>query len=121
MREDGKYIRWVPSEIDLEGLDPLKARQLIEKCFREAQKETIVRAKKRLGFSAGDQDIRDSVESIVRMAFLEIGADYEQPAVEDLLKVIDILAKKSITFGTPEDIISHHKGEIQKILTRLGS
>ncbi len=113
------HKRWRLSEMDLRELDPVKARELIIKCFFESQKETFARAKQNLGKEARDDEIRKTVESVIRLSFKEVGGSYEEPTKEDLGKVVSTLARKADSWGTPPDIIEHHKGQIIKILNLL--
>ena len=113
------YVRWSPSPQDVMDLSPARARDLIVKCLFEAQRETFLKVKKELGFSTRDDEIRKSVENVVRACFHEIGGDYEAPTKEALMKVVGQLAHKSASWGTPEDIIEHHKTQIQSILASL--
>mgnify|MGYP001053264584 CR=1 FL=1 len=41
-----RFKRWFVSEEDLQGLNPIKARDIIIKCFFEAQKETFRKSKR---------------------------------------------------------------------------
>jgi|GEM_PF-4110122 hypothetical protein len=36
-----------------------------------------------------------------------------------LIRVVDILGRKAMVWGTPQDIIEHHKQEIGKVLGSL--
>ena len=113
---DPKSTRWECKDSDLKDMTPSKARDLIIECFFEAQKETFARAKKTLGKEASDSEILKSVESAVRLTFKEEGLNFEAPSKDDLGKAVQALARKAGSWGTPADIIEHHKGQIMKIL-----
>jgi len=100
-------------------MDTTKARDLIVRCFYEAQKETLARARKRLGQSDDEEKLFSGMESMVRTVFKECGVDYNTPSPEDLHCVIEVLARKAEAWGTPDDIIEHHKGQIEKILSTI--
>ncbi len=119
MKKPKEFKRWSISESDLSDLTPSKARDLIVKCFYEAQKETFLRSRQQLGIRSSDEDIHASVVSGVRLAFKEADGDFDKPTKESLMNVVGVLAKKSASWGTPEDIIEHHKKQIQKVLERL--
>jgi len=112
-------MRWSVSEKDLEGVTPQKARDLVTRCFFEAQKETLAEAKKKLGSAPTDTELRENVLRMVKMAFKETGGDFDSPTKDSLMRAIDVLARKAASWGTPPEIINHHKGEIEKILKRL--
>ncbi|MBI4684913.1 MAG: hypothetical protein HY755_06915 [Nitrospirae bacterium] len=119
MKKSGKFHRWSLEEDDLADLSPAKARDLIIKCFYESQKETFLSARRQLGVRSSDEDIHASVVAGVQLAFRETGGDFEHPTREGLMKVVDVLAKKSSSWGTPPDIIQHHICQIRKIVDRL--
>ena len=115
-----KFGHWRVSSQDLVSLSPLKARDLVIKCFFEAQKETFARANQNLGKQgATDDGIMQNVTMAVKMVFKENGSDFDNPSRESLRKVVESLARKAGVWGTPQDIIDHHKGEIEKILKAL--
>ncbi|MBU1087553.1 MAG: hypothetical protein KKD05_08590 [Candidatus Omnitrophica bacterium] len=113
------HKRWYLQGEDLKDLNPQKARDLIIKCFFEAQKETFKRAKQKFGKSSDDTDVSQRIISVVKLTFQQINADFDQPTKESLLKVIERLAAMSASWGTPEDIIEHHKKQIQRVLSQL--
>ena len=119
MKRGQAFKRWELCETDLADITPEKARDLIIKCFYEAQKETFIRARKQLGVRSGDEDIHASVAAGVRQAFKETDGDFEKPTKEGLAKILEVLAKRSASWGTPQDIIEHHKKQVQRILERL--
>jgi hypothetical protein len=111
---------WTMSELELEGLTPLRARDLVVECFYYAQHETLARTRLRLGVGHLDEaSIRASVTGAVRLAFKEAGGDYEHPTAGSLAGAIDVLARKAESWGTPEDIVRHHREQIERMLRRL--
>jgi len=114
-----RFKRWFVSEEDLQGLNPIKARDIIIKCFFEAQKETFARVKESLGRKVTDEEILDSVTNALRLVFKEIGGSFDNPTKEDLFKIVERLASKSASWGTPQDIIEHHRSQIEKVLKAL--
>jgi len=119
MSETKGFKRWSVKKSDLSDLNPVKARELIIRCFYEAQKETFARAKQQLGVPSSDRDLHTSVVTVVKLAFSEVGGDFKKPTKESLTKVVEVLARKSASWGTPKDIIEHHKGQIRKVIDLL--
>lgn len=113
------HTRWHVQSHDLVDLSPAKARDLITRCLLEAQKETFARHERMLGHTSADQDLQALVEGAVRLAFRETNQDYENPTREGLVKVVDLLARKSNAWGTPAEIIEHHKEQISRVLRHL--
>lgn len=110
---------WSVSEADLVGLDAAKARNLIVRCFFEAQKETVARAQESLGMGHDDAAVHRAVEDAVRLAFTSSGFSFDRPTKPALQAVVELLARRSSAFGTPTDIIAHHKEQIELVLGRL--
>src|SRR6266567_6196113 len=110
------YTRWTVEAADLVNLTPAKARDLITRCLLEAQKETFTQNEQRLGHKLGDGDLQTIVEGAVRLAFRETREDYDNPTPEGLMKVVEVLARKSSSWGTPPEVIEHHKQQIARVL-----
>ena len=113
------YVRWFLDDADLLDMTPIKARDLIVKCFYEAQKETIAAAGKRIGQAQNDAELRNTVIGAVRLAFREAAADFDYPTKGGLMAVVEILARKSQHWGTPPDIVERHKAQIERVLQIL--
>ena len=113
------FNRWRLETSDVRGLDAAKARDLVINCFFEAQKETISRAKRNMGGAASDDEMKRATAAIVRVAFKEIGADFDHPTRDALAKVVETLAQKADAWGTPEDIIDHHRTQLSAMFAAL--
>jgi len=113
------YSRWCVDPNQLEQLDEKKARDLVVDCFLDAQRETFVRMKENIGVTPDDAGLRRSVKGAVRLAFAKTGGDFDSPTCESLQDAIGELAAKAAAWGTPDDIIAHHKEQIGLILSRL--
>jgi len=111
--------RWCPSDADLKDLTVRKARDLIANCFFEAQKETLSRAREKLGAVPDDEKLRQDVKNIMAVTFREMGFSYDEPTKEQLGAVVMKLAQKAGAWGTPQDIIEHHQGLIGNIFSKL--
>jgi hypothetical protein len=111
--------QWCPTESELKDLSVGKARDLIVNCFFEAQKETLTRAKEKLGKIPDDVTLHKDVENIVRITFRELGFSFDNPSKENLGAVVTELAQKAGAWGTPKDIIEHHKALIGRIFASL--
>jgi hypothetical protein len=113
---------WTVPEAELRRLTSERARDLIVECFFQAQRETFLRAKQRVGAGATDpQALRAAVVGAVRVAFKECDGDYERPTPATLAKMVRVLARKAESWGTPEDVIAHHRAQIGRVLVVLGA
>ena len=112
-------LRWFLDASDLLDVTPIKARDLIVKCFYEAQKETIAAAGKTIGQAQNDAELQNTVIGAVRLAFREAAGDFDHPNKGGLMAAVEILARKSQQWGTPPDIVQHHKAQIERVLKAL--
>ncbi len=119
MEKNDRFHRWRLKEEDLRDLSPEKARDLIVKCFYEAQKETFARSKQLLGLRDDEKQLQTSVLSAIRLAFKETGGDFNNPTKNSLTKVVEVLGRKSKAWGTPEDIIEYHRSQIMRVIAEL--
>jgi hypothetical protein len=111
------YKRWVIKEEDLRDLSPIKIRNLILNCLFEAQKEAFLH-------NAQDEEdrevdlniIKESMESILHAGFKEIGGNFDDPTQEHLEQLIQYLADKSKSWGTPREIVDYHFFQMKKII-----
>jgi len=112
------YKKWFVQPEDLFNLNAEKARDLITKCFFEAQKETFYAAGKSLGQVPTDEQLHDIIVGAIRLAFRENNRDYDVPDKQALTEVVQVLARKAATRGTPPEIIAHHREQIGKVLAQ---
>ena len=112
-------VRWFLSATDLMNMTPVKARDLIVKCFFEAQKESIAAAGKNIGQAQNDTELHNTVVGAVRLAFRETAGDFDHPTKAGLMAVVQTLARKSTQWGTPPEIVEHHKNQIGSVLQAL--
>jgi len=120
MGDRQEFRRWSVRPSDLLNLTEVKARDIIVRCFVEAQKETFHHASERLGAPTDPQSIEKSMAASVRMVFKEVDHDFDQPTLPGLETVVERLARSAQSWGTPEDVVLHHKGQIEKVLRKLG-
>ncbi len=116
MDEKVQHQRWEVRSSDLINLDPQKARDLVVKCMMESQKETFHRVKVKMGKVASEEEIEKSIVGAIRMVFREVGEDYNSPTKLGLIKVVTRLAEKAYGWGTPKEIIEHHKVQMEKVV-----
>lgn len=104
---------------ELQNLSVTEARDLVVRCFFEAQKETFERAAKSLGARPSDAELHRTVEGAVRLSFRAAGADFEAPTRETLMAAVEKLAAKAQAMGTPGDIIEHHRAQLGRVFNAL--
>ena len=116
------FKRWeCRDECEATGMTPMKARDLIIKCYFEAQRERFSREQKSLSDKkANDDELHKSAAAAVKVVFKEMGGDFENPTKFYLDQAAQSFAKKAAAWGTPADIIAHQKVQLTKIMESLG-
>lgn len=115
----GEFQKWVVDDSRLTGATPLRARDLIVECFHFAQKDKFKALRVKAGIPSTDADISNSIKVMVRLAFTEVGGDFQEPTKDILAKVIDFLGNKEAMWGTPKEIIEHNKKQLFKVINKL--
>lgn len=113
------FGHWCISDEDARDLDCVGARDLMIECFYQAQHATFIRMKQSLGVSWDEDSVRRSVKGAIRTALSKVGADWDCPTKAQLQEAAEVLAKRAGSWGTPPDIIDHHREEIDKVLSLL--
>jgi len=94
--------------IDLtKKVTPLMVRDAIIVCFVKAHSETLEYMKKDFNFESKkefEQMKKLNVEASIKLQFEKIGADFNNPSKDSLVKVLEGLAKFSANFRGPEII-----------------
>ncbi len=116
---DQEYGKWCPNPSDISNPTTQKVRSLMVDCFFEAQKATMVQAGQAIGTETDEESLRSNVEGVIRMAFKEIGGDFNDPTKEDFVNILDVLSRKASAWGTPKDIIEHHRETMSEIIELL--
>lgn len=107
------------TEQDLENLNVTRCRDLILECFFEAQKEAFTRATHVLQIAPGDEGtIYNSIVGVTRLAFKEAGGSFDRPTRQGMHRVVDILARKAITWGTSRFKVEGHREEMHRLIDR---
>jgi hypothetical protein len=113
------FYKWTASNEQLFGLDLAKARDLVVECFYTAQKDKFQALKEKAGIPSSEKDVYDSITVMVRLAFVEVEGDFQQPTKEKLLKVVDFLNAREVMWGTPRDVVEHNKAQMLKVVNKL--
>lgn len=119
MAEQKQFNKWDMPVKELRNITPIKIRNLIVECFYVAQGGTFKKIKQLAKTTFTDTDILNTTTAVVKIAFLESGGDFDKPTKEILTKVIEFLAVKAASWGTPKDIIEHHKSQIKQAIDFL--
>lgn len=85
------------SELEREAAlrTPTQVRNLVVLWYYNAFKDNLLAAKRRLGVPATEERVYDSAVALVRLAFKEAGADFNNPTRDSLRSVVRLLSKRT--------------------------
>lgn len=108
--------------VDLSGeVTPVIARDAIVACFKDAHREVIDSLHEDTKWESDDERENFSnmkIGDLIKNAFKETGVDYDNPDKDDLVLVLDKLAKLASGFRSPE-IIKRHYGEMKRLVDAI--
>ncbi|TLM76079.1 MAG: hypothetical protein FDZ70_06855 [Actinobacteria bacterium] len=110
---------WRVDEAALDGVTPLRARDLLVDCFFSAQNAAHARTKHVPHSDISRAEVRKTVEVLIRAKFRELGCDWEDPTAADLHKVALSLAVEAASWGTPPETIERAMAELRKVQQRM--
>ena len=119
MDDSQNVKKWDIQDYELENLTPLKALRILVECFYVAQGGRFEHREGTEEKEPVDKDSFHQILDVVKSAFKEVGGDFIYPTKETLRKVVELLAAKAEVWGTPPEIIAHHKSQILKVLDYL--
>lgn len=119
MATPDQFGRWDARVVRIGRGDLVGARDALVECLYQAQHETFMHQKERLGVPSDESSVRQSIVGAVRAALSRVGGSYEAPTRAHLRAALDVLAVKARTWGTPPDIIEYHRSEMIKVLDSL--
>jgi len=102
-------------------ITPVMVRDAIIVCFKQAHKEILDLMDEYAEWKSKEEreTFRDlEIKMIIINAFKDASVNFNNPAKEDLVKVIDGLAKFASMFRKPE-IIRKHYNEIMKLINKI--
>ncbi len=110
---------WNITKSDYYDLNPIKARNLMVKCFTYAHLEEAYEKKdKRLTYN-DFETVQKGLIAEVKLGFNEMKADFNNPTKNSLLKVLIHLAGKQINRGASSSIIESHRQQLTSVINAL--
>jgi hypothetical protein len=100
-------------------LTPLQIRNMVVQNFQESQGELFKRTYRRLQIEKNQESLSKTAEIAVRLAFREVGGDFENPTKQKLLEVLIILSKKSSSWGAPADMVKANREKFIALLQSI--
>jgi hypothetical protein len=101
-----------------ETLSLSEMRDYIVDCFTETHGPRFSQARAALGLDERHAAVRESVQGIVKLAYTIAGGSYDKPTLAATAKVVNMLAERSVAWGTPEDDVFENHCEAMRLLGR---
>lgn len=92
------------------------ARDRVVDCFAATHGAGFASSKAQLGLPADAEAVRATAQSLVRLAFSQVGGSYDHPTPDSLGKVVDLLAERSISWGVPAALVVENQATLQQLL-----
>jgi len=102
-------------------ITPVQARDAIIMYFLQAHKEILDMMDEFAEWKSKQEREkfrRLKIDFIIKKAFKEVKGDFENPTKQDLIKVVNNLAKFALQFRKPEIVKKHHS-ELSVLVNKL--
>jgi len=96
-----------------------EVRDLVVDCFTDTHRVRFSSSRGELGMDAGSRAVRGSMERLVRLAFSQVGGDYDLPTRHHLARVIDLLAERSLDWGIEPDVVFERHSLMTRAMGRV--
>ena len=113
-----KFKKWVLKERYLENLTPEKARDFLIDCVFTAHLDGFKRSLKHIE-TIKDDDIRENAAAVLYALFHDIGGNFDYPSKKSMVRVIGRLSQAEENWGTPRDLVEHHRGQLLRLISTL--
>lgn len=95
----------VRSMMAIEPVSPFEVREQLLRCFTQENGERFAEQERALGLSTGARGGVGGVETMVRLAFQQVGGDFEAPSRVVLTRVANLLSERSLEWGAPAELV----------------
>lgn len=100
----------------IERVSPFEVREQLLRCFTQENGERFAEQERALGLRTGSNDGRNGVETMVRLAFQQVGGDFDAPSRVSLTRVANLLSERSLEWGaTAELVLECHENLMRQI------
>lgn len=89
----------------IERVSPFDVREQLLRCFAQENGERFAEQERALGLRTGVRGGLGGVETMVRLAFQQVGGDYEAPSRVALTRVANLLSERSLEWGAPAELV----------------
>lgn len=91
-------------------------RDKVVDCLLTTHGEYFKTSRATLGLDASDIAVRQSAQGMVQLAFQSVGGSYETPTLPVLVKVVNLMAERSLSWGgEPGCIFNYHCALMQEL------
>jgi hypothetical protein len=80
-------------------------RDALMRCLAAEHGTLFAEQQRAVGLDGSDQAVAGSIEGMVRLAFQQVGGDFDHPTMASLIRVTNLLAERSLQWGASEDTV----------------
>lgn len=88
-----------------ERVSAFEVREQLLRCFSLENGERFALQERALGLKTGARAGIGAVETMVRLAFQQVGGSFDEPSREALTQVANLLAERSLDWGAPAEMV----------------
>lgn len=99
-----------------ERVSPFEVRELLVRCFASENSQRFAEQERALGRPS---DGIAAVETMVRLAFNQVGGSFERPSRAALTRVANLLAERSLEWGAPADDVFACHENLMRFIARI--
>lgn len=114
-----QYREWSLQQRLPSTVTPEHAREIMLDCFATVHGPHFAVTKAEIGMRVDEATVLRSVKGTLRLAFSHSGGDYDRPDREALIKVAQYLYEKSLSWGTPHEVVARHHNQLMRVLARV--
>jgi len=99
-----------------EPVSPFEVRENLLRCFSNENRDRFAAQERALGRPS---DGAAAVETMVRLAFKQVGGSFDRPSRETLTRVANLLSERSLEWGVSADDVFHCHANIMREIARV--
>lgn len=82
-----------------------EVRDALMRCLATEHGALFAEQQRAVGLDASDRAVAVTIEGMVRLAFQQVGGDFDHPTMASLVRVTNLLAERSLQWGASVDTV----------------
>lgn len=80
-------------------------RDALMRCLAAEHGALFAEQQRAVGLDGSDQAVAGTIEGMMRLAFQQVGGDFDHPTAVSLIKVTNLLSERSLQWGASDDTV----------------